>query len=206
MMVSASVIRDEVNRRDHLGRTVLHLAASDLGSFALDWVTLLLAVPQLNVNAPDTESGWSALHRALYAGNIAVARLILGRDDADARMKDHEGLTPFDVYNSTVDGTNPNLVAPAAAAGGGGGATSSPGRLDLYTWGSNKNFVLGFSGDGERVYPERVPLKREEGGRGLAVFEPLRVKDVSMARLHTCIVTDERRDNVRLCGYGTGGR
>lgn len=198
-MASASAIRDEVNRRDHFGRTVLHLAASELGSWALEWVTLLLSVSQLNVNAPDGESGWSALHRALYAGNIAAARLILGRDDADARLKDHEGLTPFDVYNSTVDGTNPNLAGQPPV-------NAAPGRLDLYTWGSNKNFVLGFSGDGERVYPERVPLKREEGGKGLAVFEPLRVKDVSMARLHTCVVTDERRDNVRLCGYGTGGR
>jgi inhibitor of Bruton tyrosine kinase len=51
-----------------------------------------------------------------------------------------------------------------------------------------------------------VQLKREEGGKGLSAFEPLRVKDVSMARLHTGIVTDERRNNVRLCGYGTGGR
>lgn len=95
-----------------------------------------------------------------------------------------------------MDGTNPSDTL----------SSSNPGRLELYTWGQNRNFVLGFSGDGDRAYPERVQLKREEGGQGLAAFEPLRVKDVSMARLHTGIVTDEKRSNVRLCGYGTGGR
>lgn len=147
--------------------------------------------------------------------NIAAARLLLTRDDVDARLKDHEGssspnittdilltlctitgLSPFDVYNSTVDGTNPSDTL----------SSLHPGRLELYTWGENRNFVLGFQGDGSRAYPERVHLKRDEGGVGLAAFDPLRVKDVSMARLHTGIVTDERRSNVRLCGYGTGGR
>lgn len=85
------------------------------------------------------------------------------------------GLSPFDVYNSTVDGTNPVDTLN----------TSNPGRLDLHTWGQNRNYVLGFSSDADRAFPERVQLKREEGGQGLAAFEPLRIKEVSMARLHT---------------------
>ncbi|GAA5904198.1 hypothetical protein JCM6882_003976 [Rhodosporidiobolus microsporus] len=188
----------EVNRRDYLGRTVLHLAVSETEPWALDWVELVLSVPQgmLQVNAVDVESGWGALHRALYAGNIAAARLLLARDDLDTRLKDAEGLTPFDVYNSTVDGTN-----PVDALG-----TENPGRLEMFSWGSNRNYVLGFAGDNERQYPERVGLKREEGGKGLAAFEPLRVRDVGLSRLHAGIVTDEKRNNVRLCGYGTGGR
>lgn len=149
--------------------------------------------------------------------NLGAATLILARDDVDARLKDHEGalhnsgisvvfdasshtlftgLSPFDVFNSTVEGTNPSFSA----------SSSNPGRLDLFSWGSNRNFVLGFQSDSDRVHPERVQLKREEGGTGLAAFEPLRVKEVQMARLHTGIVTDEKRGNVRLCGYGTGGR
>ncbi|KAM0792087.1 hypothetical protein ACM66B_004791 [Microbotryomycetes sp. NB124-2] len=194
--MATAAYNSEVNRRDWLGRTVLHLAVTELASWALEWVELLLAVPGLQVNAVDTESGWSALHRALYAGNIAAARLLLARNDVDIRLKDHEGLSPFDVYNSTVDGTNPvNTLS-----------SSNPGRLDLYTWGQNRNFVLGFTSDADRAFPERVQLKREENGKGLSAFEPLRVQDVAMARLHTGIVTDEKRRNVRLCGYGTGGR
>ncbi|GAA5880086.1 hypothetical protein JCM3774_003304 [Rhodotorula dairenensis] len=189
----------EINRRDHLGRTVLHLAVVEPDAWALDWVELLLAVPGCLVNLQDTESGWSALHRALYSGNIAAARLLLCRDDIDTRLKDHEGFTPFDVFNSTVDGTNP-VPDPI------GTNPLNPGRVELFSWGSNRNYSLGFASDSERAIPERVHLKREEGGTGLAAFEPLRVKDVSMARLHTGIVTDERRNNIRLCGFGTGGR
>ncbi|KAI5481874.1 BTB domain and ankyrin repeat containing protein [Pseudohyphozyma bogoriensis] len=194
--MTAAAISAEINRRDYLGRTVLHLAVTELAEWALDWVELLLSVPGLQVNAADTESGWSALHRALYAGNIAAARQLLARDDVDARLKDHEGLTPFDIYNSTVEGTNPSDVSSTAASA----------RLELFTWGANRNYVLGFSGDGDRVFPERVQLMREEGQKGLDAFEPLRIREVSMARLHTGIVTDEARNNIRLCGYGTGGR
>lgn len=63
-----AAIAAEVNRRDYLGRTVLHLAVTESEPWALEWVELLLGVPGLAVNAQDTESGWSALHRALYAG------------------------------------------------------------------------------------------------------------------------------------------
>lgn len=60
---TTGAINAEVNRRDSLGRTVLHLAASELGEWALEWVEMMLSVAGMNVNAGDTESGWSALHR-----------------------------------------------------------------------------------------------------------------------------------------------
>ncbi|POY73358.1 hypothetical protein BMF94_3694 [Rhodotorula taiwanensis] len=198
-LADRAIVAAEVNRRDHLGRTVLHLAVAEQDAWALEWVEMLLALPGLAVNLPDTESGWTALHRALYYGNIAAARLLLCRDDIDTRVKDHEGFTPFDVYNSTVDGTNP-VPDPI------GTNPSNPGRVELFSWGSNRNYSLGFASDSERAIPERVHLQREEGGKGLAAFEPLRVKEISMARLHTGIVTDERKNNIRLCGFGTGGR
>lgn len=61
-MATAAMLA-EVNRRDEAGRTVLHLAASEVGEWALEWLELLLAIPGLQVNALDKESGWSALHR-----------------------------------------------------------------------------------------------------------------------------------------------
>jgi hypothetical protein len=60
----------DVNAKDWLGRTVLHLAASSLEPSALEYVKLLLSHPRIDVNVPDTESKWTALHRALYAGNL----------------------------------------------------------------------------------------------------------------------------------------
>lgn len=61
----------EINGRDRLGRTVLHLACSSLDT--LEYVRLLLRHPAIDVNARDLENRWTALHRALYHGNVAAA-------------------------------------------------------------------------------------------------------------------------------------
>jgi hypothetical protein len=63
----------DVNARDWLGRTVLHLACASAEPSALEYVRLLLAHPAIGVNLHDQESHWTALHRALYHGNIAAA-------------------------------------------------------------------------------------------------------------------------------------
>jgi inhibitor of Bruton tyrosine kinase len=67
---------NDVNARDRFGRTVLHLACSATDdTMALEIVRLLLLVgnASVNVNLQDEESGWTALHRALYVGNIPAA-------------------------------------------------------------------------------------------------------------------------------------
>jgi inhibitor of Bruton tyrosine kinase len=63
----------DVNARDWLGRTVLHLACASIEPSSLEYLRLLLAHPAVNVNLQDTESHWTALHRALFHGNIAAA-------------------------------------------------------------------------------------------------------------------------------------
>ena len=62
----------DANARDHLGRTVLHLACSTPAhdTSALEYMKLLLAHPRIDVNLPDAESRWTPLHRALYEGNL----------------------------------------------------------------------------------------------------------------------------------------
>lgn len=65
--------KDEVNARDRLGRSVLHLVASELATFpedlpqdtvtSLDYLEALLKSPVINVNLQDKENGWTALHR-----------------------------------------------------------------------------------------------------------------------------------------------
>jgi ankyrin repeat protein len=114
------------NSRDMSGRTVLHLACADVAPIALEFVRVLLALPstQIDVNAQDAESGWTALHRALYAGNLHAAILLLARSDIDAGVRDLEGMTSFDVYNATVEGTAPDMSASASR--------------DLLVWGSNR--------------------------------------------------------------------
>ncbi len=97
----------EVNRRDHLGRTVLHHIAASTEPWSISYLNAILAHPSVNVNLQDAESGYTALHRALYEANLQTAIILLRRNDVDLRIKDFEGLTAFDLYNSTVAGTNP---------------------------------------------------------------------------------------------------
>ncbi|KAL5358679.1 hypothetical protein BJX96DRAFT_163915 [Aspergillus floccosus] len=111
--------REELNARDQYGRTLLHHVASSQKPTAIDFAIALLEVPFLDIYAQDWESGWTALHRALYAGNAAIAQALLTRDIRDAtdfsksgttvhpsggliKIKDREGYSPFDVYGATI--------------------------------------------------------------------------------------------------------
>ena len=99
---------------DAQGRTLLHLAATE--PQGLPFLRALLSHSQIDLIHPDLESGWTALHRALYHGNIGAARLLL---DAEAtkiasggfpgraslvKSKDHCGETPFDLLYETIAG------------------------------------------------------------------------------------------------------
>ena len=56
------------------------------------------------------------------------------RPDIDVELRDSEGLTAFDLYNSTVDGTGPPNLDPPS--------TQDPLKdrfaTDLFTWGGNR--------------------------------------------------------------------
>lgn len=113
--------RSDVNARDHHGRTLLHHIASSPKPTAINFARALLeAYPSLDIYAQDWESGWTALHRALYAGNASVARALMIRDNESdfarlgnnkfvhhqsgtlIKIKDREGYSPFDVYGATI--------------------------------------------------------------------------------------------------------
>ncbi|KAJ5776501.1 uncharacterized protein N7511_001512 [Penicillium nucicola] len=111
--------RADVNARDHYGRTLLHHVASSLKPTAASFARALLEVPFLDIYAQDWESGWTALHRALYAGNATIAQALMARDVQDMtdfskvgisshpsggliKIKDREGFSPFDVFGATI--------------------------------------------------------------------------------------------------------
>lgn len=119
----------DVNSRDRYGRTLLHLVASSENETAYDFAVGLLEIPFLDIYAQDTESGWTALHRALYAGNVAIAHALMARDIKDAtdystvsgghhpsggliKIKDWEGNSPFDVFHATVASRDLNQESP----------------------------------------------------------------------------------------------
>jgi inhibitor of Bruton tyrosine kinase len=114
---SAGLGKAEVNSRDHAGLTLLLRAASSTESNAHEFVQALLEHPAIDLYAQDPESGWNALHRALYFGNVTTARALLKKErdyltshhlssvtkvGTLIKTKDHEGNSPFDVYNSTI--------------------------------------------------------------------------------------------------------
>ena len=93
--------------------SVLHLAASTLTQQAYSFFSILLKNQHTQINAQDSESGYTALHRALFAGNIKAARELLARSDCDTSIRDSEGMTAFELYNGTVDGVGfPRLSRP----------------------------------------------------------------------------------------------
>jgi alpha-tubulin suppressor-like RCC1 family protein len=108
----------DINSRDGTGLTLLHHAASSSSENALGFAQALLEHPLTDLYIQDAENGWTALHRAFYFGNIAVARLILNRDTQDilghgaighnqharglVKIKDKEGYGPLDLFSMTI--------------------------------------------------------------------------------------------------------
>lgn len=116
--INVVLTRADVNGKDGFGRTLLHHIASSRNETAIGFATALLEVPFLDLYAQDAESGWTALHRALYFGNVSVAQALMLRDIKDAtdyttaashahaggliKIKDHEGNSPFEVFSLTI--------------------------------------------------------------------------------------------------------
>lgn len=67
----------EVNRRDAQGRTLLHLVCSNTQDKGRKWLSLLLSVQGIAINASDAESGWTALHRSAQHSHAVAATLVV---------------------------------------------------------------------------------------------------------------------------------
>ncbi|KAI0198535.1 hypothetical protein F4808DRAFT_254960 [Astrocystis sublimbata] len=187
---AGNLARAEVNARDYCGLTLLLRAASSTSPDAIAFVRALLEHPSIDIYVQDPESGWNALHRALYNGNISVARLLLAKERRDLKesfgssttkighlikTKDHEGNSPFDLYNATIalrslktaedrpalddDSEADEVIGdtesqyPAVSSGVG---------EEVFTFGSNRNLSLGVGHEDDRQYPERIYLERPD--------------------------------------------
>ncbi|KAF8264440.1 hypothetical protein EI94DRAFT_1738425 [Lactarius quietus] len=197
----AVALPSDVNARDWLGRTVLHLACSALDPAATEYVRMLLTHPGISANLQDMESHWTPLHRALYSGNLSAAILLLQRSDVDTLLKDSEGYRAFDLYNTTVEHTMPNK-------------RDTTGGFELYTWGTNRNASLGHGDTDDRIHPEQVALGRHNVSEGSEKacdtiafkLKPALARDAQMSRLHTVVITDESPTSLRACGFASAGR
>lgn len=111
-----TLTRSDINAKDTRGLTLLHHAASSVATTQQQFALALIGHPYIDLYAQDYENGWTALHRALYFGNITVARAILERDVRGAanstgltsqfsslvRVKDREGHGPYDILTATI--------------------------------------------------------------------------------------------------------
>ena len=116
-------------------------------------------------------------------------------------IRDSEGNTAIDLYNSTVNYTKPSAVdtKPHVISEGG------PPITELYTWGANQNATLGLGDGKDRAYPEHVQLYPTFKTKTSSQLHSS-IAQVGMSKLHTAVVTDDPTNNVRVCGFGLGGR
>jgi hypothetical protein len=185
------VNRSDVNSRDHAGVPLLGRIASSDAESAIDFGMALIEHPWIDLYQQDTENGWTALHRALYFGNITLARAMIEKDTRSPsglegstqkvassiiKVKDFEGNSPFDVYNATIARQRPNhgITAKGSDDDSEVDYDSNDGVKDqddpkaslngdeVFAWGSSKNYNLGFGDEDDRQYPEKITLKRPD--------------------------------------------
>ncbi|RFU73170.1 hypothetical protein TARUN_9088 [Trichoderma arundinaceum] len=189
----SGLTKAEVNSRDHAGLTLLLRASSSTDPNALAFVQALIDHPLIDLYVQDPESGWNALHRSLYAGNASIARALLAKERGDLvnhtpgalnkvgqliKTKDHEGNSPFDLYNSTIAArssrhTQAQSLGDDDSDFGDADFDQIPAKIahgnryyaegdELFIFGSNKNLSLGVGDEDDRQYPERIMLRRPD--------------------------------------------
>lgn len=167
---NTALSRADVNARDPFGRTLLHHVASSPKPTASSFARALLEIPFLDIHAQDWESGWTALHRALYAGNATIAQALMARDMRDMtdfskvgntghpsgsliKIKDREGYSPFDIYGATI--TSRDIKQMTSAAGWPDSMISDAADSD-----ARSNTASNYGDDGEdQAYLTRSVLK-----------------------------------------------
>ncbi|KAK9507028.1 hypothetical protein O3M35_008859 [Rhynocoris fuscipes] len=162
--------------QDDFGRTTLHIAAS---CGRLELCIWLAAVAGADVNARDWESGYTALQRSIFYGNIDVAvRLI--QIGADLSVPDKEDISPLELVSLE---RLPEVRIP----------TNVPSQV--YVWGSNLNFTLGTGTDNSRKQPELLDYFKRNN---------ISIKQVCTDEYHSVFVSST--GEVWVCGHGQGGR
>lgn len=189
----ASFSKEQINQRDIYGRTLLHVAAS-VGD--VNTVQAILDNNQADTTLQDYESGWNALHRALYAGNIRIAQMLIAHNKDLIKCRDRNKDTPLHILHSALSSHNSKV-------------TQQP--LRLFALGSNANHTLGLPDPDTRVHASAVKFNDLSTDQGSTV-DPLQMRSqysiekVCMSKLHSAVITNLEHDNLMICGFSRGGR
>lgn len=161
---------------DTAGRSALHIAVSCGKMDTAEW---LMVEKHQDTFLKDRESGWTALHRALFYGQLSAARLLV-QYNSDLYTRDHEGLGPLDLPVKD----RPKYVTFSVQE-----------PNEVYSWGDNSNFTLGHAHEQRRTMPEAVDTFRRVN---------ISVTQIVMCKYHTVFLTQSGQ--VYTCGHGQGGR
>ncbi|CAF96255.1 unnamed protein product [Tetraodon nigroviridis] len=162
--------------RDRFGRTTLHMAASMGKKALLEW---LLETKNSDLTVKDKESGWTALHRSAFYGQIHCLISLVKRGGLLSTL-DKEGLSVLDI---TMKDRPSHVVFK----------TADP--TEVYTWGNNTNFSLGHGNQESRQHPELVDVFARTG---------VYIKQVVLCKFHSVFLS--QKGQVFTCGHGQGGR
>ncbi|KAJ3151079.1 hypothetical protein HDU89_002291 [Geranomyces variabilis] len=209
----------DLNRADSEGNTALHIAVA-LGNREL--IRTLLQCSKIAVNVADAESGYTPLHKALYAGELSLALMMLRmRPDSDLTAKDREGNTPLDLLMATIEMSSKKTgTRPSEAEDDGDDSDGEAGAIpviseelqpatSLWTWGANTNYILGHQNSDDRAFPEQVDVTANLTKQTPLVtadtfgaHEPL-INRVVLSKYHCGTLAN---DALFMNGFGADGR
>ena len=191
-LATSCICRNPGKVADDIGRTLLHMAASVGKRSVCEWLIKYRNAP---LNSKDSESGYTALHRAVFYGHIHVARFLI-ESGSNIAIQDHDGLTPLDhivldraLFSPAIyeESHRPPITnTPPLTAGGLG---------EAYVWGTNANFTLGLGHQKQKDHPTLIEQLSKAN---------VYISKVVLQKFHSAILTTEGK--VFTFGHGQGGR
>ncbi|CAF0843865.1 unnamed protein product [Didymodactylos carnosus] len=168
---------------DEFGRNVLHVCSSIAEKYTI--VEWLLKYKKIDINIKNVESGYSALHCAVFYGQIRTAVNLI---KAGALFTlDNDYLTPLDhvirdtyIETRVQDSTGERYALES---------------YDVYTFGENTNSNLGHNSETAKKTPEIIDIFRRYS---------ICITKVKIDKFHTVFLADN--GSVYSCGFGVGGR
>lgn len=211
--------KNQLSKRDVLGRSILHLLCI-LGENEM-LREMLEANSNIDITMVDYENGWTALHTALFYGKLSCARILIDRNYELMKIKDRSGLTPADFIQLDYtfkklkkfpvgisdenyiefeerfinDGENVDELEWWDANKRGGSS--------LLTFGANVNNQLGTGDSDDHL---KIPYKVEIESLNSELLFHSRIKDFKISKYHSIVLTNDPKNNLLICGNPSRGR
>ncbi len=176
-ILSSESFAREVSSIGPVGSNALHVATwrNHVGI-----VNAILSTQHCDVDVADEESGWTALHRALYYGHVRIAGILMAAG-ARANLTDTDMRTPIDMISK-------RLVRSTTAVD-----NKYETHGHVFSWGNGTNYTLGTGSLEVELAPARVDALHMHD-----------IVQVAAAKFHSAAVTEDGK--LFTWGWGRGGR